>query len=237
MPIFDRFVRYEWAERALETAVKREDASKLRDWITKQNLKEESAKRTYNILSHLWISSPSSSEKLRVRENALLLFPSVDSKERLVLHWGISLLQFPIFHETSQVVGKLGKLQKEFHKSEIIDRVLEKHSNQTTIRRAVERVLQTMKDWSVLEEESKGLYSLKGFFYIQSTFLAEWLLYALLSINTEKYWLVNDLFQAPEIFPFASSSFRMPLGKSDIFTIERNSFGEELIGINFLEVT
>jgi len=234
MPIFDRFVRYEWAERALEVAVKKESARILQSWLLEQGLGTESTRRTCNVLSHLWLVSMPSTSQLKIKEEAIHLFASVAPQDRIALHWGMALLQFPLFHETAQIIGRLGKLQKECHKSEVINRVLERHSNQTTIRRAVERILQTMKDWSILEEKSKGLYLLKGSYSIQSAPLSEWLFRALLSVNTEKYWLLHDLLYAAEFFPFDLSAYHWVLRQSTQLAVERDSFGEEIIGMKYV---
>jgi hypothetical protein len=227
--IFDRFVHYEWGERALALAIKKESSRDLQSWLVEQGLGSESARRTRNVLSHLWFDFDSSTRTLRA--DALNLSATLEPKERLALHWGMATIQFPMFRETANAIGRLGLLQQEFNKTEIIGRVLEKHSNQTTIRRAVERVLQTMINWAVLDMTSKAIYRFGVRHSITSSALAEWLFRALMVVYPEKYWLLPDLLGAAEFFPFDLADHNVILYKSTHLTIERDSYGVEIIGM------
>lgn len=139
MAIFDRFIRYEWTEHTLEMAINQKPPKTIQDWLIEQGLGNEFARRTGNILSHLWFKTAPMSEPLRTA--AIGQFPTLNIYDHLVLHWGMAIVQFPLFRETAQVIGRLGLLQGEFTKEEIINRVLTKHSNQSTIRRAIERTI------------------------------------------------------------------------------------------------
>ena len=229
MAIFDRFIRYEWAERALELAVQHGSHQSLQNWLIEQGLGTESASRTRNLLSRLWFDVNSSSSKLRA--DALDLSAALMPKEVLALHWGMAIVQFPVFRETANVIGRLGFLQQEFNKAEIIGRVLEKHSNQTTIRRAVERAIQTMVNWSVLDMTSKSVYRFSTEHSIFSSALAEWLFRSVMIVYPDKYWLLPDLLGSAELFPFDLLHHNITLYQSQYFTIERDSSGVEIIGI------
>jgi len=229
MAIFDRFVRYTWAERALEMAINQKPPKAIRDWLIDQGLGNESARRTGNILSHLWFKTVPISEPLRT--DAIGLFPTLNIYDHLVLHWGMAVIQFPIFRETAQVIGRLGLLQGEFTKEEIINRVLTKYSNQSTIRRAIERTVQTMFDWSAIRITPQRHFQLKPAQSIFSPALAEWLFRAIMIEKPEKYWLLHDLLGAMETFPFELKSLNSILYKSPYLTIVRDASGAETIGL------
>ncbi|GER78902.1 MAG: hypothetical protein QY302_08705 [Anaerolineales bacterium] len=229
MAIFDRFVRYQWAEHALELAIKKEEPRTLQGWLVGQGLGKESARRTSNLLTHLWFDIGSS--KSSIRTDALEIFPIIEPTEQLALHWGMAIAQFPVFRETAQVIGRLGHLQEEFNKTEVISRVLEKHSNQTTVRRAVERVVQTLTDWSVIKFRSKSRYCIHKSHSIISPALAEWLFRAIMIGEPEKYWLVSDLLGASEIFPFDLAGHGILLYRSSHMHIVRDSAGAEIVGV------
>lgn len=229
MAIFDRFVRHQWAEHALELAINEEHPRTLQSWLVGQGLGEESARRTTNLLTHLWsdIGSPTSS----LRTDALNLFSKIEPSERLALHWGMAIAQFPVFRETAQVIGRLGRLQGEFNKMEVIHRVLERYSNQTTIRRAVERIIQTMADWSTLRIGSRSAYKFTATCSIRSSALAEWLFRSLLISEPEKYWLLPDILSASELFPFDLESHNVLPHRSMHLAVERDSNGAEIVGM------
>lgn len=229
MPIFDRFIHYEWAEYALEFAVKQEHPRALQEWLITKGLSKESARRTRNILCRLWFDVHPATSLLRT--DALIVFSAVESTEHLALHWGMATTQFPLFRETAKVMGRLGRLQGEFSKTEILGRVLEKYGNQSTIIRAAERVIQTMVDWSVITAVSKSMYAIDSSHSIFYPMLAEWLFRSLVISEPEKYWLLPDILSASEIFPFDLDVHRVLLYRSQHLTIERDSNGAEIVGM------
>jgi hypothetical protein len=228
MAIFDRFIAYTWAERALEMAVKQEPSEPFQNWLIGQGLGKESARRTSNILSHMWFKTASTNEPLL--PDALGLFPSLNISDHLVLHWGMGIAHFPVFRETAQVIGRLGLLQGEFTKEEIINRVLMKYSNQSTIRRAIERTIQTMYDWSVIQTTPQRKYRQSMTNTISSPALAEWFFRAIMIGLPEKYWLLHDLIGTMEVFPFSLESHASVLYTSPHMEIIRDPNGAEVVG-------
>ncbi len=231
MPIFERFLRYSWAEHALELAVKGESSHSLREWLSTEGLKGDSARRTANVLSWLWF--PKDEAALRLRDEAVRLFPQLTLEERRALHWGMAIFVFPTFRQTAQICGRLLRLQGECSKQEVITRVLERYSNQTTIKRSVERILQTLTDWGVLNS-SAGIYQSCPPLTLAQPELCRWLLWSVLGSMPEHYWLVTDLINATEIFPFRLIGAEQVLHESPLFSLHRNSHGEEIVGIRGL---
>lgn len=65
MPIFERFIRYELAERTLELAVQNQSPSLLRSWLEGQGLRGDSSRRTANIITWLWFLKDKSAQYLQ----------------------------------------------------------------------------------------------------------------------------------------------------------------------------
>jgi len=227
---FDRFVRYEWAERALEIAIQNQDPQSLLQLLIEFGIGKESARRTWNVLTMLWLRPFEDTGILR--DKAFELLPKLTSEERIVLHWGMAMAQFPLFHHTVRTIGVLGRLQNEFKQREIIDRVLENYSNQTTIRRAVSRIVYTLGTWKVLEgTQSRGEYYISKPLVLTSFSLVEWLFLTIM-YTTKKHWPTLDLFRAPEIFPFYCPDAARILHQSPLFLIQRDSFDAEIVELN-----
>ncbi|WP_322794129.1 hypothetical protein [Bellilinea sp.] len=233
MPIFERFIRYEWAERALELAVQNQSPSLLRPWLEGQGLRGDSSRRTANIITWLWFPKDKSAQYLQ--QEALNLFPQLTLKERRALHWGMALFVFPNFRQTAQICGRLLRLQGEFYKQDVIGRVLEHHSNQTTMRRATERVLQTITDWGLLSISEK-VYRPCPPETIGRPELCSWLLMGLLANAPEKFFLLSDLSNSGEFFPFSFSDFERVLHENPVFSLHRNSSGDEVVGLSHFDL-
>ncbi|RMH44967.1 MAG: hypothetical protein D6694_05280 [Gammaproteobacteria bacterium] len=228
MPIFDRFIRYEWAEHALALALNGDSPSELRTWLAAQGLGAESARRTANLLTHLWF--PSTHQGQSFRQEAFALYSSSSWREHLALHWGMALWTFPTFHETIRICGRLLHLQGWFYRKDVVNRVLEKHSNQSTIKRAAERILQTLTDWKVLEK-SKHQYCLSSPVFVERPELAAWIFRSLLETTPEQYILKTDLLAAGEFFPFHFVDSTVLFQDIPQFVLLRNSDGDELVGL------
>jgi hypothetical protein len=150
-------------------------------------------------------------------------------KERLVLHWGMAIAQFPLFQQVVKTVGLLSRLQNDLDKHEIVRRILENYSNQTTIRRATERILQTLHAWNILETTSQqNAYRICTPITLTNVTLIEWLYQAVMR-TTDRQWPLLDLLRALEIFPFQCTNANLILYQSPLFLIQRDSFGIEVV--------
>ena len=228
MPIFDRFVHYDWAEHALALALNGETSTELKAWLIAQGLGVESARRTANLLTHLWFSPSEQGQNLR--QAAFAIYSSCSWEEHLVLHWGMALWAFPTFHETIQVCGRLLHLQGWFYRQDVVNRVLEKYSNQSTIKRAVERILQTLTNWKVLEK-SGHKYCPSSPLLLTHPDLIAWLFRSLLESAPERHILKADLLTAGEFFPFHFADSAILLQDIPQFMLYRNADGDELVGL------
>ena len=91
MTIFDRFIRYEWAEFALNEAMQKGGPSHI-FFSDYARVASKSGRRTANILSNMWFSKSPLYQQLK--EKALVLLPNLSAREHLALHWVMSLSIF-----------------------------------------------------------------------------------------------------------------------------------------------
>lgn len=231
MPIFDRFIQYPWAEQALELAVQGEDPFQLRNWLIKQGLGAESARRTANILIRMWFPKE---EKFHFqKQEALKLFGKIDKVGHLALHWGMCLSIFPTFRETAQVIGRLFRLQGEFRKIEVISRLLERYGNQATIKRAVERTIQTLVDWDIVVQDD-GIYRGRKPKEICDSSLSAWLYLCLLSAIPDRYVPTTDLIRSLELFPFEIEHPQLAISNHLYFAFHHDASDQEIVGLRVI---
>ena len=131
---FDRFVTLEWMNYALDLALLGQPPEVLRSWLSSQITGPDAIRKTYNVLSNLWLVPYPRTQQLR--QKGIELAQQVTLEERLVLHWGMALANFALFRTTTQLMGRLMRLQGDFRSQEIISRVLEQYSNANTAGRA-----------------------------------------------------------------------------------------------------
>lgn len=228
MPIFERFIRYEWAEYALGLAVQKKTPQTLHTWLEMQGLRGDSPRRTANILTHMWF--PREQNTRALCEEAIALYPTLSLSNHIALHWGMALANFPSFRQTAQIVGRLLSLHGYFYKTEIVSRVLEQYSNQSTVKRAVERTIQSMQDWNILKSCDSRYESLLAC-AISHPSLTSWLYRALLTTDLEYHWRVSDLILSNELFPFEIDQSLLVLHQDPAFTFHRDAEGDETVGL------
>ncbi len=230
MTIFDRFIRYEWAEFALSESAQKNSSSQIKAFLIEQGLAPQSARRTANILSNMWF--PKDPLYQHLREKALTMLPVLSQHEHLALHWGMGLCVFPLFRQVAKTIGLLSRIQEVITKQEVISRLLGEYSNQITIRRSIERVIQTFFNWGVLEEKCYGFIPSSPI-TLSNDRLIEWLFQAVILQSPDKYLPVQDLIRATEIFPFEVKTPILSVFEKPPFSVHRDASGDEIIGINY----
>lgn len=134
------------------------------------------------------------------------------------------------YHQSVQRMGRLLRLQGDFAKADIVRYVLERYSNQSTIQRAVERMIQSLTDWHTLETEKKR-FRARSVIHIANPALSAWLYRALLSANPERHWPLTDLLLAGELFPFEVEDALLALHQDPALTLHRDAANDQTIGL------
>ena len=228
---FDRFIAIEWADFALELASQNDTESDqkisiLKEWLAIKVKGKDSIRKTANVLTRLWIDTDS--EVTYLKTKALQLYPQVLKEDRIVLHWGMALVAFPLFRETVLQIGRILSLQESFQRIEVHRRVVERYSNQGTIPRSVDRIIQSLVNWEILSKAGRSYSSAKSKAVAEK--IQAWLVDALLLAQPEHRILVNDLFRTPELFPFDfQGNHRASIYSSELFTVERDGTNLEFV--------
>jgi len=196
---FDRYISRKWLEQTLNLVLVGGDITDLREQLRQEIPNEAALKKTTTVLAGTWLRYYPETKKLR--SQALTLAPSLTEPERLVLHWGMLLVHYPFFQTTVGIMGRLLRLQGDFRSQEVRERVLEKVSNVGTAPRAVDRIIQSAKDWQVIAEKSKRYYPAKPL-VVDDIVLAGWILKAHMLSGVRESWHVPDLLRTSELFPF-----------------------------------
>lgn len=228
---FDRFVALDWANYALELSSHPDSQiagiAELKSWLSLRISGKDAARKTANVLARLWLDS--NPDTLYFREEAWKLKLDAKKSDQIFFHWGMALLTFPFFFETCTQVGRLLMLQKKIARREIQVRMAEKYSNQGTVPRSVDRILQSLVDWGALERLS--LQELGPKQYKSSDILIKkWLLECVLFSTPHKRIPIQGLYKNPVLFPFEYNSDNVQvIGGSTKAKIERDANNFEYI--------
>ena len=197
----------------------------LRKYLDAEIDSNEGSRKTANQLKRLWLSSDDS--HLFLREKALLALNEKYSDHLNVFHLGMAMNVYPIFRETCQMIGRLNRLQGIITRKDIQARVGEKYNNTASVPRIVDRLIQTLVDWNLLQVENKKL-SLKEV-VISSHLPVTWFATAILIARPEKSITLQDLEGVPEKLGVKLRNTREAINRCEWLTINRNSWNQELV--------
>ncbi len=230
---FDRFLRRTWLNQALDLASAGVDVQSARTQLmaslADEITGEESRQKTVRRLSQIWLDP---TKKLRpLRDDAVQLYRESYRRDAFPLHWGMTMAVYPFFGMAAETMGRLLRLQAEFTTAQVHRRVRASYGERPTVKRAVERVLQSLVDWEVLtRSEQEGIYRQKRTWTVTEEAVTTWLLEAALHAAEKKSGQIDVLVQTPPLFPFLITR---PSGlvaeKHDRLELFRQGLDQEMI--------
>lgn len=159
--------------------------------------------KAITILLKVWLDPPRELQALR--DEGLVLFQHLPSKEHLALHWGMSMAVYPFFGGVAGVVGKLLRLQEQIGTAQVQRRIREQLGERETVARAARRIYRSFIDWEVLSEAgTKGIYKKPQPLRLSGPQLTAWLFECVLHANGTGWTPTASLDGHPAIFPFAA---------------------------------
>ena len=207
---FSQRIRLEWMEQTTNLLLAGNDEAVISDSLQhllrdKVSVGGESARgnreKVITILLKTWVAVPRELEKLR--DEGLNILQSLARKDRIVVHWGMTLAAYPFWGAVAAHAGRLLRLQGTAAAAHVQRRVREEYGERETVSRAAQRVLRSFIDWGVLNETgNKGVYVEGKQFSIEEPNLIAWMVEASLHSRLSGSAATKDLLDSPNVFPF-----------------------------------
>jgi hypothetical protein len=236
----DRKIKRAWVDAVLDRLAQTTDEADLRAFLDK-HLKDElpgkeSRAKTTGIVLRIWSGIPP--ERVALRDRAVALLPRIPGQERIWLHWGMSLLAYPFFRDTAEVVGRLLALQDDFTTAQVQGRMLTTWGDRATSKEAAQKLITTLVDWEVLRStKTKGHFLLARKMTTSIPDLQLWLLETLLGASVSEEIEAQQLLRLPESFPFTISVGVADLRRYDGFNIHRQGLDMDMVALRKVKQT
>ncbi len=227
---FDRELNLNWLDLTAGLVLEGLDIQRIRQELLERLADEipgeKARKNTITVLTRIWVRVPR--EQQTLHSEALTLLPRVSSEDRLWLHWGMSLLAYPFFHDVASTVGHLLNLQGEFESTQVLRRMRESWGHRTTLERAVQRLLRTFANWGVTRAvPSAGhVYQATPPHQTSNSALALWFLECLLH---DRQLPLAELIRSPAAFSFDLADHAAGVRRSDRFDVSRQGLDLEMV--------
>lgn len=232
---FDRYIQRGWLNAiAGKLCMEGEGIDSIRDYLhdlLKADYPNYEARRkTLTVLTRIWIRIPNNMDGLQ--KQAVSLFERVTPTERIWLHWGMTMVAYPFFGDIASTIGRLLSLQGETTTYQVHQRIEEKWGRRTTVVRAIDRVIQSMYEWKViqlLDEDRNSTIKSSHKLSTNNAELQLWLLQAILLSEGTGSMQMQQAMSFPSIFPFILNITRLDLQESNALEYSRQDINSEII--------
>ena len=207
---FSQRIRLEWFEQTANLMLAGNDKTTINDSL--QDLLQDKVsvggksvrgnrEKIITILLKTWLTVPRELEKLR--DEGLEILQGLPRKDRITVHWGMTLAAYPFWGAVAAHIGRLLRLQGTAAAAHVQRRVKEEYGERETASRAARRVLRSFIDWGVLNEtHDKGVYDQGKQYLVEEPRLIAWMVEASLRARSNGSAAIKDLLDSPSIFPF-----------------------------------
>lgn len=231
---FDRKIKLEWLDAFADRVAQDQDLAPLRSYlheILDEDHPAETARgKTVTVLMRIWAHIPE--EHYPIREQGFELLKSINSKDRIWLHWGMCLLAYPLFNDSATAVGRLLKLQDDFTLGQLHRRLIQSWGERATVNRAYQRVIRSMVEWHTLDDTGeKGHFASAQQHSTRSKRLQVWLLKASHIAIGKELVEANELLSLPSSFPFKITVGKADLRQSKDFDLHRHGVDMDMVEV------
>lgn len=160
----------------------------------------KSRKNAITMLMKIWYLVDE--ETIPLRDKALEMFPHLNKEERLLVHWGMTLLAYPFFRDLVQEIGKLFRLQDEIPSAIIGRKMKELYGDRRRVEVATSAVLTSIKTWGIVDLLKSRSYKLRPKMSITSTDLNQFITEVILRATNVTAMPIDLLHNHVLFFPF-----------------------------------
>ena len=222
---FIRNINLAWLDAAAEARLKGNAIQSMREELDNFLVREmnglESRRKTIDVLVSIWHKTESVNHSLY--DQALNLFPEVLREERIWLHYGLTLLYYPFFRQTTAAIGKFARTGEPVTRLGVKNRLAAEIGHLGSLNRAAERIVASLVDWKAIEHQKHGSTYLPQLqtFKTSNAELQSWLLACALFDHPADQLPFPDLIRLPELFPFKISITVDGLRANNHFIVQR----------------
>jgi len=223
---FDRMIRLEWLDAVAGNIREKKNIDDIRaamHILLENEFPNYTARRkTITVLLRVWYKVPP--EHKSIRDRGLILLPQVSQNDRIWIHWGMILLAFPFFRDIIRILNRCFSFHDSCTPAEIQRKMEETWGRRYTMKRAMDRVLQSLRNWNIIEKgfTNENIISAPKL-TTQNKEVELWLLEAILLAEDSLSLPMDLISNYPTAFPFMIVLEQSDIMNSGRFTIQQLS--------------
>ncbi|GAP40685.1 hypothetical protein [Flexilinea flocculi] len=232
---FSRTITLDWLDVTASLCVQNTEPltirQRLAETISGTVIGIEAERKTIDVLSAIWVKSEKTAPQ--IRKEALSLFSaSSTSGERFWLHYGMTLVCYPIFRKVTAAIGQISRTEEIITRKMIKDRISGEYGHLGGLDRSVERIIASLTNWgAIMVSGEKQNYQILLRHFSSRENLQLWLLGSALYAHPADGLPFDDLIHLPELYPFQLTVGVDNLRKDKRFEVQRQGGGLEMVRI------
>jgi len=231
---FNRSVQLAWLDAIAAFCAETDDPIELRtrlEPIVGEHLTGAEARRkTIDVLLNIWLKSSEIDAGLHTQ--AISWFQtSQKPRDRLWLHYGLTLLYYPFFRECTTVIGQLSRTEEILTKKLVLKRMAARLGDLGSLERALRYVISSLRNWEILtpSDQRHAYIPQRQTFPASHATLETWLLACALKAHPVEEIHFADLLHLPALFPFRFTLSANDLRQSSQFEVQRQGLGFDMV--------
>ncbi|MBA4603543.1 hypothetical protein [Thermoactinomyces mirandus] len=218
----------DFTANAARTTEIKEMYEKLHTCLAADIYGEMSRKHAITMLMKIWVRVDE--EHKEIQKQALKLFPTLTSKERILLHYGMTLLAYPFFKDVVTEIGVLSRIQDQVPSSQIYRRIKAMYGDRRRVEVAVSAVLTSLRFWGVIDSRKTGIEPALPKLEVTSPMLKRWLVQVIVKAAGQKVMPLDLIREQPMLFPFHYWIEMADLSKEQ-FEVNRQGLDMIVVGL------
>jgi hypothetical protein len=142
-------------------------------------------------------------------------------EERLLVHWGMTILAYPFFKDLVQELGKLFRLQDEVPSAVVGRKMKELYGDRRRVKVATSAVLTSIKTWGIVDLLKSRSYKLRPKMSVTSTDLNQFITEVILRATNVTAMPIDLLHNHALFFPFSFDISAAELRNNNQFRLNR----------------
>lgn len=232
---FNRTIFLNWLDAAADLRAQTSELSSLRNGIKEivgQDITGiDAIRKSVDVIVNIWHKSAEVDSGLHAQ--ALELLPQISVNERIWLHYGLTLLYYPFFRQTTAILGQFARTGEPITRLAVKGRLSSEIGHLGSLNRSAERVVASLVSWGALEHQKKGNVYIPQLqmFKTNNLGVQGWLFECALLAHPSDQLPFPDLVRLSELFPFKFTIRLDNLRASAKFNIQKQGMWD-MVSLN-----
>lgn len=222
-----RPIRLEWLNKTIELVKEDKTEDEIRDelnrYLSFEIKSPTNLRKSREILMNIWVKVPDELQKIK---NLGINLYKDENINKLVIHWCMMLLAYPVFSDTCSLIGKITNVQGTFTTNWLKQNLMDLWGERATLLHSVDKILQTLKYTGSIENVKRGQYKI-NIYEIFDKQLKILIVMTIMELKSRAYYEIFELSNIPQMFPFKYDISYEILNNSGLFTL--NNFGGKIV--------